>query len=364
MKILLLGFAKMKYMPYASFYLEAIDYKKNEVDIVYWNRDLKEEDLSGYDSSISFFEFKEAMNDSVSKFNKLHFFYKYRKFVKKIIRQKQYDHIVCLHTFPGLLILDSLLRNYKRKYILDYRDSTFESNAVFGKLVKTLSRNSILTFTSSDAFRQFLPKNGVEIITSHNILSESLLHRDDRKKSYVPHNKIRISFWGFIRHYDHNRSLIDRLANDSRFELHYYGRECTTSQKIRQYITTKRINNVFLHGEYIPSDRYKFINQTDLIHNSYFDANTMLAMGNKYYDGVIFRIPQLCMPGSYMAKRCINKGVGFAVDPNDTDFANKVFIEYSNIDTAKFEANCDAELSQILNEFNYGKTCIKQILNN
>ena len=51
MKILLAGFAKIKYMPYVNFYLDNIDREKHEVHLVYWNRDLAEEDLSKYEGS-------------------------------------------------------------------------------------------------------------------------------------------------------------------------------------------------------------------------------------------------------------------------------------------------------------------------
>ena len=45
---------------------------------------------------------------------------------------------------------------------------------------------------------------------------------------------------------------------------------------------------MFFHGDYKPEDRYTFVRNTDLIHNIYKDGNMMLAMGNKYYDGLIF----------------------------------------------------------------------------
>ena len=44
MKILIVGFAKIKYMPYLNVYLENIDRVKNDVHLVYWNRDMKQED--------------------------------------------------------------------------------------------------------------------------------------------------------------------------------------------------------------------------------------------------------------------------------------------------------------------------------
>lgn len=362
MKILFLGFSKMKFMPYVNFYLDQIDLIENEVHIVYWNRDLKDEDLSKY-SGVHFHEFRSSMEDTISKRLKLKHFWMYRRFVKSILRGENFDMIISLHTLPGLLMLDKLCKNYKHRYILDYRDSTFEKNFFFGRMVKRLACNSKLVFVSSDGFRRFLPKNSVEIITSHNILVDSLKHRNDRKNGLVPSEKIRVSFWGLIRHLEHNKLIIDRLANDSRFELHYYGRELQTGKFLREYCVVHEIKNVFLHGEYIPEDRYEFVRVTDIIHNSYLDANTLLAMGNKYYDGIIFRIPQLCMPGSYMAQRCEEKGVGCAFEPQSIDFADKVYDYYQHLDWNVFEKNCDRDLEEILNEYAHGVVRIKELLN-
>lgn len=364
MRILLLGFTKMKFMPYASFYLDKIDCKKNSVEIVYWNRDLQDEDLDRYDKSIVFHEFRAQMEDSIDKYRKLKFFYQYRKFVKKLLKRKDFDFIISLHTLPGLLVLDSLCRLYSKRYILDYRDSTFENNALFGRMVRKLALNAHTVFVSSDGFRQFLPTERVETITSHNILEDSLSHRDDRKNGLVKSERIRISFWGLLRHYKHNLKIVDGLANDPRFELHYYGRELSMGRMLREYITQKNIHNVFLHGEYRPEDRYEFVKRTDIIHNSYLDNNTLLAMGNKYYDGLIFRIPQLCMPGSYMAMRCVDKGVGFAIDPSDHNFADKIYEAYQKIDWEQFEMNCDRDLQVIIEEYRLGGNRINSLLNN
>lgn len=360
MKILLLGFAKMKFMPYASFYLDKIDYEKNEVDVVYWNRDLKDEDLTKYNEAIRFHEFRDEMADWIGKKQKISHFYRYRKFVSGVLRKKRFDVIICLHTLPGLLVLDKLLRQYSGKYILDYRDSTFEKNKTFGKLVRKLAGAAEVVFVSSDAFRRFLPDDKVETITSHNILEDSLSHRDN---GYVKSNKIRLSFWGLLRHYKHNEKVISRLGNDDRFEIHYYGREGSTGENIRKYISANNIINVFVHGEYRPEERYDFAKRTDIILNSYYDDNTMLAMGNKYYDGIIFRIPQLCMTGSYMAQRCEEKGVGFGLNPDDDDYADRLYRCYTSLDRQLFNDNCDKDLESILREYNYGREKIKSLLN-
>lgn len=364
MRILILGFAKVKFMPYANFYLENINLQKNDVDFIYWNRDLKHEDLSKFDKRINFIEFRETIDDSSRKFRKITHFYKYRKFVKDILSSRKYDIIISLHTLPGLLVLDKLKKNYGGKYIIDYRDSTFESNKYFGKLIKILARNAKLVFVSSDAFRRYLPSTGVDILTSHNLLTDSLYHRDDRKTRYIKNDKIRISFWGRIRHYQHNIMMINRLANDPRFELHYYGREFEMGDALRKYLKEHHISNVFLHGEYEPCERYDFACKTDIIHNSYYDNNMMLAMGNKYYDGIIFRIPLLCMSGSYMAERCTKRGVGFAFDPHDLNYADEIYQAYKKTDFNEFDANCDKELQNVLDEYRTGCSRIQSIFNN
>ena len=129
MQILILGFAKIKYMPYMNFYLDSID-EGHDIEVVYWNRDGKAEDLSRYqEKGISFHEFAEYQEDDVSPASKIGSFAKYRKFAKGILKSREYDLVICLHTFPGLLVSDILRRKYRGRYIFDYRDHTYENNS-------------------------------------------------------------------------------------------------------------------------------------------------------------------------------------------------------------------------------------------
>lgn len=43
MKILIIGFSKIKYMPYVNFHLDNIDLSKNEVHLIFWNKDRKDD---------------------------------------------------------------------------------------------------------------------------------------------------------------------------------------------------------------------------------------------------------------------------------------------------------------------------------
>ena len=362
MKILIMGFAKLKFMPYMNFYLDNIS-SGNEVHIIYWNRDNKPEDLKPYEGYV-LHEFNKFQADEVPIYTKVGSFLKYRQFALRILKEENFDFIIVLHTLPGLLILDKL-KKFSDRYILDYRDSTYEKFGPFKEMVHRLAKWSKVTFVSSDAFRQYLPTGErLKIITSHNILLDSLKHQSDKEKYNIPSDKIRIAFWGFIRHLDVNIRLIDRLANDDRFELHYYGREQQTALRLKEYALEKRAENIYFHGEYMPEERYQFLRQTDIIHNLYWDNNTLLAMGNKFYDGVIFRLPQVCMPGSFMGDICDRNGIGISLDPANNDFADRLACYYKSVDYQKFKDSCNSVLGKILREYNEGCKVIKSCTRN
>lgn len=361
MKILIMGFTKIKYMPYMNFYLENIDASENEVHILYWNRDVQEENTEKYKSCV-LHEFRCYQEDDVSKLSKIKSFFKYRKYAKKIIKKEAFDFIFVLHSLPGVLIADVLKKKYSGKYIFDYRDSTYEGFAPFKKIVGRIVENSVATFVSSDAFRRFLPEqHASKIYTSHNILSDALLHRNEKELYGIPSDKIRIAFWGFIRHEEINKEIIRKIAADSRFELHYYGREQQVAKNLKAYADELKAENVFFHGEYTPEQRYEFVRQTDIIHNIYYDANTMLAMGNKYYDGIIFRIPQICMSESFMGERVSKKGVGYSCNPYEKNFTDNVYTYYDNLNQEDFIKACDIELDKIIAEYDEGQKVIKAI---
>ena len=164
-------------MPYMKFYLDNIDRENNEIHLLYWNRDLKEESIFEYKDLI-LHEFQE---DDTSKLIKVKAFIEYRKYASKILKTGKFDFIFVLHSFPGVLNIDILKKYYKNKYIFDYRDSTYENIGVFRRIIGEVVKFSKATFVSSDAFRRFLPlREKNNIFTSHNIVLDSLNHRNDR----------------------------------------------------------------------------------------------------------------------------------------------------------------------------------------
>lgn len=362
-KILIMGFTKIKYMPYMNFYLENINKSKNDIHLLYWNRDLQDENLSEYEA-FTLHEFMCYQEDDVSKISKLSSFIKYRNFTRRIIQKYKFDFIFVLHSLPGVLLSNILTRQYRNKFILDYRDSTYEGFGLFKKIVGALVKKSKATFVSSDAFRGFLPESEKDkIFTSHNLLMDSLNHRNERELYGVQSNKIRIAFWGFVRHEEINKEIIKKISKDNRFELHYYGREQQVALNLKKYVSEIEAKNIFFHGEYIPIERYKFVRSTDIIHNIYYDNNTMLAMGNKYYDGIIFRLPQICMEGSFMGRKVTENRIGFECNPYDRNFTEKIYQYFINVNIDEFDKNCDEELDRVYEEYNNGLSLLSESYN-
>lgn len=357
----MVGPGKMKYMPYVNFYLDNIDRHEHEIHVAYWNRDEKDEDLSAFDG-MYLHEYRKYMVNDAPLSVKLKCYYRFRKFCIKLIQRYEYDFVIVLHSIPGVILYDKLVKQYHGKYIFDYRDSTYEPRVqFFRRVVENLIRNSKVTFTSSDGFRKYFPEDSVvKVITSHNLLQDSLNYREFEK---LASDKARISFWGFIRHAELNKVLIDRIGDDDRFELHYFGREQIDALTLKDYVLEKNYNNIFFHGEYRPEDRYEFVTRTDMIHNVYHDTNMLLAMGNKYYDGIIFRIPQICFPGSQMSKMCEAANVGVSLDPSDPDFCDKLYRYYKELQIENFNLACDAELERVMAEYRKGCEIIRSVVN-
>lgn len=362
--IALIGMTKIRYMPYMQMYLTQIDVNKHDVHLIYWDRDTSEDrEIS---STMQKHAFRLDMEDSIPLKRKLPLLLKYRTYIKKQLKQIQPDKLIVMHSTPAVLIYDLLKGKYSKKYILDYRDVTYERNVIYGKMVRSIISHAACTFTSSDGFRIFFPDDA-DVYTSHNITMDATLDRQPYcERLHKVSKPIVISFWGLLRHAPLNREMIQKLGGDPRFELHYYGRAQGAMLDLMEE-ATKKYNNVFFHGTYNINERNDFAMQTDLLHNIYdnSDKTTPLAMGNKYYDGPIYYIPQLVMKDSFMAKAVKRAGgIGLCCDPYSESFADDVYRYYTSLNKDSFAEKCDRELERILNEVEQDGIKIREVLEN
>ena len=347
MKVLLLGFGKIAYMPYMNFYLETLEGRKDiDFELIYWDRDGKP-DAAVPERIKKAYKFEAHLEEQLPFKSKLKYFLRYRLFALKILRANQYDKIIVLHTTPGLTLLDYLRSHYRGRYVLDFRDVSYEHIPIYRRLVGKLAEGSVLTYVSSDAFRKFLP-NLDKIYTIHNFSNDALQHTMLRRDAPREREVLRVSYWGLVRQVDVNKKVMDALGNDPRFELHYFGRMQQDGRDMEQYAVEKQYANVFFHGPYMPEERYSFAQQTDIIHNVYdLGQTTGNAMGNKYYDGIIFGIPQICTQGSFMGDVVEKHNVGLTVDYNSETMGDAIWNYYQSIDWDQFESDCKSAVERI-----------------
>lgn len=361
-RILLLGFGKIAYMPYMHFYLDLLSkYEDNRIELLYWDRDGKE-DAPIPESICRAYRFERHLEEQLSFRQKLKYFAGYRKFALKVLKENKYDYIIVLHTTPGLTLFDYLWKHYRGRYVLDFRDVSYEYISIYKQLVGFLARNAGLTYVSSDAFRKFLPET-VNALTIHNYLEDSL-SKEGCGCINTKQMPLKICYWGLVRQLHPNRILIDALGNDSRFELHYYGRMQQEGRDMEAYVENKQYTNVFFHGAYLPNERYEFAADTNLIHNVYDDGYTTgNAMGNKYYDGTIFEIPQLCTRNTHMGRLCEEEGVGLAVDLTSQSLADDIWDYYTSLDWESFRSKCKLSVGKVLREQNEARKGLIDFVN-
>lgn len=361
MKVLIIGFTKISYMPYMYFYLQQLKKYNCDVHLLYWNRDDKPD--SKKPEGVTLHEYNRYQEDSVPIRKKMGSFFGYRQFAKQIFKENEFDLIIVLHTTPGVLLYDKIRKYYKNRYVLDYRDFTYENLRIYKKIVHNLIYNSSLSFVSSDGYRAYLP-NINKLHTSHNIVLDNLKYRESNKIKEKTTKPIIIRFWGFIRHKEVNLKVINKLSNDSRFELHYHGREQRDGQYLKKYCKDNEIVNIYFHGEYSPENKHEFVKKTDLIHNIYNnDTKTTNAMGNKFYDGIIHYVPQLCNEGSYMGRNVEEHNIGLALNVDSINFADDIYNYYKNLNRSTFEKNCDDTLNKVLVEYHEGINRLDEIIN-
>jgi hypothetical protein len=347
MKALVIGSSNIRLMPYLFGYFEQLTKYKYEITLFYWDRDGQKD--RSLPEDIRTVCFKANMKNYIPKIAKVTNFLKYRKEALKEINTRKYDLIIVSNAQFAVLLSDILLKYYKKKYIFDYRDPSYEKIKIYKKRLASIVINSIATFISSDAYRELLPKCE-HIYTTHNITAMDLKHREVRRSLSRETKIIRISFWGLIRDTETNLSLIREIGNDNRFELHYYGIIEKTAKAIMAYCEQFGINNVHMYNEYLPDERYDFAKTTDIIHNAYNNnGSSNPRMTNKFYEGIIFYIPQICTAGGFMSTEVEKYGVGIIIDPS-VSFRDKLYNYYLNLDWTDFEKKCDDCLEKILKE--------------
>jgi len=335
----------LKYCPYLDKYLKVLNNSQAKYDVIYWDR----ENRGAYYSS-NYIAFKKKSNLNKHKLFKFIDFIQFAKWLSNLIEERKYSKLIVLSTLPGIFIVNTLLKKYQNRYIFDIRDYSYEGIKPFYILEKKIIDNSYFTCISSEGFKEFLPKEYAYIM-AHNFNYNDLKYRKKFKKKKKG-SVINVVWNGSIRYFDHQSQIIDKLKNDARFNIFYHG----TGPEIdmfKNYCNSNKINNVIFTGEYQNSSKYKLLSDADILNNSYGTKKEMeikYALSNKFYDGIIYGIPQLVEENSFKHRKVEELGVGIGLDVRRGDFADRLYEFYFDIDEERFNISCKEELNRILEE--------------
>lgn len=338
----------LKYCPYLNKYIQIFDENKVDYDIIFWNR-------SGDNLTLSsnYISYNKSSVLNRNPIEKISDFIEYKFWLEKLLISKGYEKLVVLTTLTGVLLYKSLLKNFKGKYIFDIRDYSYESLIPFYKMEEKLIRNSYFTCISSHGFKEFLPRN-YNYVIAHNFNYADLIHKKHYRKK-KENTALNVVFNGSIRYFDHQSLIINKLKNDNRFKMIYHG----TGPELeiyKSYCKDNKINNIEFTGEYKNSDKYKLLEDADILNNSYGTKKLMevkYAISNKYYDGIIYGIPQLVEDKTFKCNLTEKIGIGVGLNVYDENFADRIYNYYFRIDEENFNISCNDTLDKIISEDNH-----------
>lgn len=310
-----------------------------EYEVIIWNRAGDERKYPN-----NFNVYSESSDVSCSRMKKIAPFLRYGRFVNKLIKEKKYDKLIILTTLSAMLVYRQLMRNYRNKYIFDFRDLSYEDIGLYRHMVNKLIDKSYFTCISSPGFKDVLLD--AEYVMAHNFrysdIKKNIMCKSSDGKKYV------LLHIGITRGEECNKRLADIFGNDERFEVHIVGSGNDTETFVKY---AAQFNNIYVQGTYNNEEKADFIQKADMLLYYYpCDFNCNRALANKYYDGLIYKKPLLGNIGTYSGRRLQEKGLGISLDLNDDRFLEKVYNYCTNFNEAVFKDAVEREFTEVLEE--------------
>lgn len=328
MKIALVTAGNLWFLPFVRIYTKYLGEKGVDFDIISWNRDGNDKD-----EGIQYTRKQDLSANFLSKFMA---FIRYAAFVKKTIRANKYDKLIIFN--PQIAIfLTSVLKDYKGKYIFDYRDLSIDQNRLFSSKFRVVLANSYANIISSPGFRSVLPKDYTYHIC-HNFDYDQVASAISASinGSWTHESPIKVLTIGGIRDFESNVEVINALANKEDYILKFVGKG-VASEHLKEYCITNEVDNVLFTGYYPKEDEPNYILETDFL-NIYYPRKKShdTALSNRFYSSLIFKKPMIVTKHTTQGDFVEQYRLGVALEScenlsqNLKDFLHMSYAEYAN----------------------------------
>ena len=352
-----LMFQNMRYAPFLKMYEKLLSELDNvEYDVIYYERDRNLGEIK--DRHHIAVPWCGRGSLAAPKYEKLVNFLLYRRNAKKILKQKKYDFIIVLTSFPAVLLGDYLCKNYAGKFVVDIRDYTQERFKLYFKLEERAFSKAAMCVISSPGFVNFLPT--IKYYNCHNI-DANVRNIEKPMFEKASGRRIIISYIGSISYETQCKQLINLVVDDDRFEFHFYGNEANGTE-ISDYVVSLDNPRIKMKGPFLPVEKAGIYANSDLIFNCYGNDRMLVkyAISNKYYDGAIFRKPLLVSPNTSMAE--CSREFAYALDLENVNDLDKLFQWYQSIDENSYLEFAEQLLNKAMEENNIFVSRIKNII--
>lgn len=315
MKVGLLLPANVFFCPYSTIFSNLLEKWGVDYDIICW-------DKAGRDEVADYIYRKRILGSS-SSLEKLYYYYKYARFIKKCIKNVHYDKLVVFGPQIGIFLYPFLNRYYKKRFILDYRDLSIEQRfkGVYKKLLQISGLNTI----SSPAFQKCLPE-GFEYVISHNI-NDSLTREALKKEApFCEKSSITVLTIGAIRDLDQNIELMNALAFNDKFRIQFVGKS-DLSDVIKGYADEHKISNASFVGFYKKEEEGSYVGKATFL-NIYYPRKLShdTAISNRFYNSLIYCKPMIVTKDTIQGDLAEKYNVGIAI--SDCEGLADKLIEY------------------------------------
>ncbi|SDP03308.1 hypothetical protein SAMN04515624_105180 [Eubacterium maltosivorans] len=337
MKALIILADNVYLTPYLSFYTTILDDINYDYKIVYWDKNCNE-----VFKDKNFIRFSNGKNN---KHNKAIGYLKYRKFILGICKKESFNILIPLHTIVSFILYRLFVKSYKRRYVYDVRDYSYEKFFIFRLIQNKLVKESLINIISSKGYRNFLPN--AEYFVTHNIPKVDLFaYKQIKNRNKIP---IQISYIGLIRFMEQNKRIIQFFKNDERFHLNFIG---TNAELLQSYCIENGVKNVSLIGTFDPADTLAYYEKTDIIMNLYGNHTPLLdyALSNKLYYSASLYKPILVCEDTFMQTISSKYQIGFTLKLRDSDEKNQLENFMANLDREMFIRHCDLFMSKVDSE--------------
>lgn len=340
-KIALILPGSIWYAPYVRNYTRIFDVHKVEYALISWNRE-GDDQPEGFQYNIKC----DNGHGSAS----LSSYKGYIDFIKKTIREQNFNRLIIFGPQLTCLLSTYLLRHFRYRYMIDYRDLSIEQKIGFKQLFSFLLKYSCANVISSPGFKRCLPKSMYYI--SHNFNERTVkevLKRSDGDSKFNIETGIEVLTIGAIRDYSSNIEVTKALANKEGFTLKFVGRGQGTVERLISYCNEVNANNVSFVGSYNKSEEAGYVKSSTFMNIFYPRVITHdTALSNRFYNSLIYRKPMIVTKDTCQGDYAERYGVGLAL----TDCSNLVnnLQDFLNHDYADYVQRCNCLLREFLKD--------------